>query len=168
MPNYISECPLPTLMGLAASDPLRTLIQACDAPLMLGKMINAALVYAVLLTGCSAEPRSSDEDWSASVTSPGRFSPHPDLVTLELPASRDELSAFLGATGAESYATGPNPQTYSPPSPMRPSPCQQTAEAIVFSYPIEEAFQPRYVAYVSQDEVVCIDRQFSYLAPGPF
>lgn len=135
---------------------------------MLGKMITAALVCSVLLTGCSAESRSSDEDWSASVDSPGRFSPHPDLAPLELPASRDALSAFLRATGAESYATGPNPQTYSPPAPMRASPCQQTEEAIVFSYPIEEAFQPRYVAYISQGEVVCIDRQFSYLAPGPF
>jgi len=50
---------------------------------------------------------------------------------------------------------------------MHASPCQRTAEAIVFSYPLEKVFQPRYVAYISQDEVVCIDRQFSYLAPGP-
>lgn len=130
-------------------------------------MIIAAFACSVLLTGCFAE-RSSDEHWSASVASPGRFSPHPDLVPLELPASRDGLSAFLRATGAAYYTAGPSPQTYRPPSPMSASPCQQTEEAIIFSYPIEEGFQPKYVAYMSQGEVVCIDRQFSYLAPSPF
>ena len=124
-------------------------------------------IFRERLTG-APQIAGSDENWSASVSSPGRFSPHPNKESLDLPASRSELEAFLSVSGAASYSTGPE-TTLSPPSPSHASPCERTAEAVTFVYPIEEgAFQPRYVAYISGDEVVCIDRQFSYLAPAPF
>lgn len=108
-------------------------------------------------------PAGLDENWSASVSSPGRFSPHPGKKSLDLPASRSELETFLRVSGAASYANGPE-AVLSAPEPSRASPCERTSEAVTFVYPIEEGtFQPRYVAYISGDDVVCIDRQFSYL-----
>jgi len=78
---------------------------------------------------------------------------------------------YVGSRGGRYYIFGEGDYEalHNPPNPYPKSPCSQTMDAIdVFFDSPESSVTPRFVAYISEAKVVCIDPQFGYAAPTFF
>ena len=106
----------------------------------------------------------TEDSWGGSFKAPSSFIALNGTEELTLPATVEEISAYLSRNGAVYHSVGRREGIYrNVPPPREGSPCQMTDEAIIFSFGLQESgFIPRYVAYVTGGRVVCIDRQFSY------
>ncbi|MNI30977.1 hypothetical protein D3C73_848410 [compost metagenome] len=127
------------------------------------KLIEWLSPFALLaLCACTDIDQSTDQAWGGAVAAPGSFSSEPGSESLVLPASVDELNAYISRTGAASHQRGPG-EMLKAPAPLPRSICPAASEAVVFSYPLQpEGFMPGYTAYIIDGSVVCIDRTFAY------
>lgn len=130
------------------------------------KLLRWVSLFGLLvLCACSGVGQSDDNKWGNAVDAPGRFFAEPGSESLILPTSVSELNAYIARTGAISDYRGPG-QMLSAPVPLPRSICQQTIEAVVFSYPLQPSgFMPGYTAHIADGTVVCIDRRFAYTVP---
>lgn len=132
------------------------------------RVLSLAVALALCLASCNGnESTTMEKHWANATRSPASFAPWEGAVAVSLPVPVPEFMRFLESVGAQSYSVGEGSDSpLSAPPPMRGSPCDAAAAAIVFSFPVQpDRSTPRYVAYVDSGNVVCVDRQFSYLAP---
>lgn len=124
-------------------------------------------VVTMIMASCGSVAMSDERIWSQSIAAPAHFQFWEGSGRIiNLPAARTDFIEAVSTLGGHYYVTGEAAPLRAPP-PEPDSPCQQTRQAIVVSFPPSRAGEtPQYVAYMNDaDFVVCVDKQFSYLAP---
>jgi len=109
-----------------------------------------------------------ERHWAESTKGPASFAVWQGAVSVTLPTDSASFVAYVEGLGARQYSVGEGSGSpLSVPPPVSGSPCDRTPRAIVFSFSIQpDRSIPGYVAYVdSSDQVVCVDKQFSYTGP---
>lgn len=133
------------------------------------KLVVSAIVVLSAIVACTNGEGGAAmrRHWSDSVSAPADFAAWQGGPTIALPADRAAFVEYLSAIGAGYYEVGPGSDSrVTAPSPRPGSPCARSERAIVFAFDSEDGATPRYVAYLADAEnVSCVDKQFSYLAP---
>lgn len=134
-----------------------------------GEMPIVLAVVTMIMASCGSVAMSDERIWSQSVAAPAhlQFWEGSGRI-INLPAARTDFIEAVLTLGGHYYVTGEGEAaSLSAPPPGPDSPCRQTRQAIVVDFPRSRAGEtPGYVAYMNDaDFVVCVDRQFSYMAP---
>jgi hypothetical protein len=135
-----------------------------------GEMSIVLAVATMIMASCGSGTMSDERIWSQSVAAPAhlQFWEGSGKI-INLPAARADFIEAVLMLGGHYYVTGEGEAaSLSAPPPLEPdSPCRQTRQAIVVDFPRSRTGEtPGYVAYMNDaDVVVCVDRQFSYMAP---
>ncbi len=126
--------------------------------------LGSITVAALLGHACRAG-ENDIQTWSDSKNAGEVFRVREGSETIALPAERSAFLSYMTELGASHYEAGSG-RTNSVPQPLRRSPCSPSSDGMVFVFPLQrDGVQPRYVAYVDQEMVVCVDKQFAYPAP---
>lgn len=130
-------------------------------------MRQTALVAALsVASACTEAGYAKLEAWSDAVKAPGIFRPQPDMPSLALPATAQQLEAFVASIGSETYDTFSGPDDG----------CEPASTKLGFSLPFEtlargvlgfdyesQRYMPGYAAHIdASGNVICIGKRFAY------
>lgn len=122
-------------------------------------------------SACTEAGYTKLEAWSDTVKAPGVFRPQPDMPPLNLPATTQELEAYVASLGSETYGDFLHPDDGCEPQASKRAfnlPFERLARGILgFDYQ-SQSYMPNYVAHVDASGMVtCIGPTFAYQAfPG--
>ncbi|MFT3722495.1 MAG: hypothetical protein QM773_02825 [Hyphomonadaceae bacterium] len=147
-------------------------LAAVNTALIGFNMFQVALGAAILIAERQPAPPKDPRHWSEATIAPVEFKFwSEDGAAIRLPAEKEAFLEYVRARGGTYWIPGEGiaEAMHDPPSPYPDSPCSKTPDGIVVyidsSNPRE---YPRFVAYLHDGKVVCVDPQFAYADPEFF
>lgn len=115
---------------------------------------------------CTEAGYAKLEAWSDAVNAPGVFRPRPDMPQLTLPATVQELEAYVASLGSHTFSgfTGPEDGCVQASSKLGFNLEFELLEKKILGFNYEsQSYMPGYAAHIDAlGAVVCIGKRFSY------
>ncbi len=145
---------------------------ALNAALIALNLDQLVFVAAIVAAERVPAPPEDPRHWSEATIAPAEFKFwREDETAISLPAGREAFLEYVRARGGTYWIPGEGiaEAMSNPPSPFPDSPCSKTPDGVVVHLDSRDPREgPKFIAYVSDGKVVCIDPQFSYAIPGLF
>lgn len=147
-------------------------VVAANTVLICLNLIQVAFVAGIIIVERQPAPPADPRHWSAAAIAPAELKFwSEDDAAIRLPAEKEAFLEYVRARGGRPYIFGEGEYEHLPnPPSVRPySPCSKMPDGIdVYFDSRNPRENPRFVAYVSDGKVVCVDPQFGYAVPGVF
>ncbi|MEQ1780978.1 MAG: hypothetical protein ABMA14_06445 [Hyphomonadaceae bacterium] len=147
-------------------------VVAVNAALIAFNPFQVVLAAAIITTDRPPAPPEDPRHWAKATIAPAEFKFwSEDAAAISLPAEREAFLEYVRTRGGTYWIPGEGiaEAMRDPPSPYPDSPCSETPDGIVVHLDSRDPREgPKFIAYVSDGKVVCIDPQFQYAIPGLF